>query len=270
MAQPPRMRVCIADALEWMQARPTASVDLVLGSPPYALKGDRYSDGDAQSWDVDPWVEWMTSVTLQAVRIARRQVVWVLNGPTRNGQYHPVVEMLVANCYGAEGVCCERPVIWHKNAPPNRRDWLGNDWEFCVSFFSSSSAAHRVFNWEEIAQPPKYSNGGRFRQRGKGGRRTRGGDYPNNPLARPRDVWRVLVGGGHMGHPLACENEAPYPLELASRFVRLCSNPGDLVLDPFVGSGTTLHAARQHGRRGVGLDCRRSQVALTRRRLRSL
>ena len=75
------------------------------------------------------------------------------------------------------------------------------------------------------------------------------------------------VGGGCMGHGLAHENEAPYPLWIAERHVLAFCPPGGIVLDPFVGSGTTLQAAVENGRRGFGIDLRPGQVELTHRRM---
>src|SRR5690606_5791832 len=74
-------------------------------------------------------------------------------------------------------------------------------------------------------------------------------------------------GGGHMGSIFAHENEAPFPESLAEFFVRSFCPPDGIVLDPFCGSGTTLDVAQQHGRRGIGIDVRESQIDLTRRRL---
>lgn len=76
----------------------------------------------------------------------------------------------------------------------------------------------------------------------------------------------IKVGGGLMGHQLAHENEAPFPLKLAQYFIRGWCPPGGLVLDPFSGSGTVVHAAATLGRRGVGCDLRFSQCELGRRR----
>jgi len=70
-----------------------------------------------------------------------------------------------------------------------------------------------------------------------------------------------------MGHDLAHSNEAPFPLKLAAFFVQSFAPPGGTVCDPFAGSGTTAHAAYEHGRRFVGCDLRQSQVDLTLRRL---
>ena len=162
------------------------------------------------------------------------------------------------------GIPCERPCVWHKNPPPTRKDWFVNAWEYVVAFKGSDSP---YFDWESVAEPPKYKAGGAFRQRDSNGVRRRGSDYPTNKLARPRDVVYVTVGGGHLGHPLAHKNEAPFPLKLASHFVVTCCPKGGVVLDPFVGSGTTLHACRDLGRNGIGIDCRASQIELASRRL---
>jgi hypothetical protein len=89
-------------------------------------------------------------------------------------------------------------------------------------------------------------------------------------LAETGNVQRCEVGGGVMGHDLAHDNEAPFPLKLAEFFVLSFCPPGGVVCDPFVGSGTTAHAAVLHGRRFVGGDLRQSQIDLTRRRLRGV
>ena len=65
------------------------------------------------------------------------------------------------------------------------------------------------------------------------------------------------------GHP------APFPLELPRRCIRLFSFVGDTVLDPFMGSGTTLVAAVQCGRRGIGMEVEKRYCALARARLRA-
>jgi DNA modification methylase len=70
-----------------------------------------------------------------------------------------------------------------------------------------------------------------------------------------------------MGSRLCHLNEAPFPERLAEFFVRSFCKPGGTVLDPFCGSGTTLAVARRHGRNAIGIDIRKSQIALTRKRL---
>jgi DNA modification methylase len=254
--------VC-ADALEFLTSLPANAAHLIIGSPPYPEKGERYI-GRPQKWPTLEWVAWMVKITEQAVRASAGYVLWVVNGAVKDGRYHPACELLVADCY-RQGITCERPCIWHKNAPPNRKDWFGNDWEFILAFRKEQSTG--TFNWEAIAQPPKYTSGGRFRQRSTNGHRRLGNEYPTNKLARPRDVLRVTVGGGHLGSKLAHQNEAPYPEKLVEPFVFALTSATEMVIDPFSGSGTTAAVALRHGRCFQGCDNRLEQVELTRRRI---
>lgn len=86
-------------------------------------------------------------------------------------------------------------------------------------------------------------------------------------IGRASDLIDCKVGGGLMGHELAHENEAPFPLTLAEFFVKSFCRPGGIVLDPFVGSGTSGQAARENGRLFIGFDLRKSQIDLSTRRL---
>lgn len=86
----------------------------------------------------------------------------------------------------------------------------------------------------------------------------------------PQCLKGIKVGGGLMGSDLAHLNEAPYPLKLAKWFIRMLAPPGGSVCDPFSGSGTTVHAAVELGRSGVGCDIRASQVDLAKRRCRDV
>lgn len=263
MAGQQKYHLATGDCTALMRTMPDQSVDLVFGSPPYAEKGERYIGGSKQ-WKTDGWVDWMLAVTTEAMRVSKGYVLWVANGAVRQRRYLPACEGLIWKAHKA-GLICERPCIWHKNAPPNRRDWFGNDWEFVLAFKRPGGGLY--FNWEAVAEAPKYQKGGRFRQRGSDGNRRMGSEYPTNKLARPRDVVRVTVGGGHLGSELAHENEAPFPEKLADYFVQTCSPVGGVVLDPFSGSGTTGAICIKSGRRYIGFDVRESQVELTQRRI---
>ena len=74
-------------------------------------------------------------------------------------------------------------------------------------------------------------------------------------------VWYITPAHRSGGHP------APFPLELARRAIRLSTWPGELVVDPFAGSGTTLLAARQLGRRAIGIEASEAYCELAARRL---
>lgn len=71
-----------------------------------------------------------------------------------------------------------------------------------------------------------------------------------------------------MGSDLAHDNEAPFPLKLAEFFVKSFCPPDGIVLDPFAGSGTTIHAAIKNNRQFIGIDLRDSQIELCKKRIK--
>ena len=81
--------VVCGDGLDVMRGMPAKSVDLVMGSPPYANKGERYGTG--KKWKTLDWVDWMYRFTVEAIRIARNIVVWVVNGSIVKGHYEAAV-----------------------------------------------------------------------------------------------------------------------------------------------------------------------------------
>ena len=252
-------QIICADVIDGLQQIEAESVDLVFGSPPYC---ERRTYGIGAQRKCDVWVDWMLKVTAAALRVSRGPVMWVVKG---TGNYNPAPEGLMWE--GRKlGWCVLCPCIWTKNAAPTGNGWFSNDWEFVVAFCKSKPLPY--WNPLAIGTPLKYKNGGHFRQRGKDGKRRKGSDYPTHKIRkRPSNVFRVTVGGGHMGHKLACKNEAPFPEKIVEPFVKVLCPPGGTVLDPFMGSGTTLAVALANGRKAIGIDARVSQIELTKRRL---
>jgi DNA modification methylase len=78
-----------------------------------------------------------------------------------------------------------------------------------------------------------------------------------------RATWRLPSVAVNGFHP------AMFPVELPRRVIRLLTDPGDLIIDPFVGSGTSALAARELGRHFIGIDSEAAYVALARNRLRA-
>ncbi len=278
------------DAAGFLRALAPGSVDLVCGSPPYC-DARTYGRRDVSRGAV-AWVDWMLDVTTAAVQACRGAVVWVVSGVQRDGCYWPACEGLAWEWFKAGGSLW-RPVIWTKNGlmGSGGRQNFRNDWEYCLVMKRPGSLP-----WADnkaCGHPPKYVKGGESSHRERDGRRVnkwggggadakgrrKGGEQtPVSPgafdstrpaICNPGNVLHVNVGGGRLGHPLAHDNEAPYPEGVPERFVKSWCPPGGLVADPFVGSGTTAAVALKNGRRFVGCDLRPSQVVLAYRRLYS-
>lgn len=207
-------------------------------------------------------------------------------------------------------VCGPAPWCWWKvcGIPGSgARRYQRRDWEPVYGFAKPDSCPPKWTDNTAFGHPPKYGAGGEFSNRNKsgiragnvwkmaeGGRRpgretdgkkksrhtkrvaTADGDtmrdqhYAPPDVCDPGNVIEGRVGGGHLGHPLAHEGEAPMPVQVAERFVCWYAPPDSVVCDPFTGTGTTCDAAFRHGRRFVGCDLRQSQVELCQRRIETV
>ena len=101
---------------------------------------------------------------------------------------------------------------------------------------------------------------------GETGRRYSVTDTEESPGVPMRDVWEIPVV-----HPASKERQGyptQKPLALLDRIIRTSSNEGDVVLDPFCGCGTTIHAAQNLGRRWIGIDICVNACKVIERRLR--
>lgn len=293
--------IAVADATNLPLA--DQSVDLVVGSPPYC---DCRDYGIDATRNCAPWVEWVLKVTTECLRVCRGAVVWVVWCPTRGRSYWPAAEGL-AWLWWMRGGSMYRPCFWYAPAriPGSGGDqWFRADVEYVLCFkrpgklpWTDNTAMGHPPKWAPGGEMShRLSSGARVNQWGrpgsrKGPRKADGTrektfrpshrqatkaradgepeaqEYAPPAIANPGNLIRTNVGGGHMGHPLATENEAPYPEQLPEWFILSLCRPGGTVLDPFSGSGTTAAVAERHGRRYIATDIRESQCGLTRRRL---
>jgi site-specific DNA-methyltransferase (adenine-specific) len=86
-------------------------------------------------------------------------------------------------------------------------------------------------------------------------------NWQGRSMAFPTNVLHLATECGNKSH------SAAFPLELPMWFIKLFSNPGDIVLDPFVGSGTTIQAACELGRGVIGIDILKEYVEISREKL---
>ncbi len=210
--KPKRNKIHLGDTVAWLKSLDDDCVDMVVGSPPYPRKALRYGT-DQRKMTNEQWLDWMVAICQELVRVSRGYCFLVINNTVKNGFYEPMVEGLMWKLWGL-GVHLDRPDIWTANKAPNRNGrYLSNTWEFVVAL---KPEPYPLFNWEALATDPKYKTGGHFRQRSNnGGERKKGSAYPTGP-AKPRDVFRVIVGGGHTGFDsvddkLANSGKAPFP-----------------------------------------------------------
>jgi len=232
------------DCLEGMARLPEACVDLVFTSPPYA---------DLREYariKPDDYVKWFIPRALQMQRVLKPTGSLILNINDRcvRKSRHLYVHKLVVALVEIVGFHLIDTYIWHKpNAMPGSygrrlKDafeyvfWLGKSTE--VQFFPET--AGRPYRKTGARRPGRSTH--------TCGRAVDDAKCFRRGWADPGNVVTVPVGRNQSTHP------AVMPEALAEFFIKLATKPGDLVLDPFAGSGTTLKVSKRISRHGIGYE----------------
>lgn len=270
--------VC-ADCLDWMRSQPSQSVDLTFGSPPYETAR---TYGISFNLKGQEWVDWMVVRIREMLRITKGLVAMVVEGQTRQYRWSATPALLMADLHRA-GITLRKPPIYSRVGIPGSGgpDWLANRYEFIVCCTNGGKLPWS--NNTAMGHPPKYPVGGDLSYRLRDGRRRndrtfkmRDGDgfrrkrYTEPPLSNPGNIINCSVGGGKMGSKRAHESEAPFHERLPEFFIKSFCPEGGVVLDPFVGSGTTAKVALSCGRNAIGVDCREDQCQISKRRINEI
>lgn len=260
MPERPRLttqRLIQGDCLELMVSMEPDSVDLVFGSPPYE---------DARTYGIDfnlkgqEWVDWMVQVYEEATRVCKGLVAFVVQGRTRKYKWSCTPALLIADLHRA-GFNVRNPVLYQRSGIPGSGgpDWLRScyEWIVCVS------PPERLVWSDNTACGRKPGPCGNPTHRKKNGSRV------DNKFKIPQrtNPGNIIECGSNTNFGQGNENEAPFPEKLAEFFIKSFCPPGGTVLDPFVGSGTTIAMAHLFQRNGIGIDIRQSQIELAQKRL---
>jgi len=260
-----RHDLILGDARE-LHTLPNGTIHLVVTSPPY-WKLKRYNENEAQLGhvaDYDAFLDALDSVWEHCFRalVPGGRLVCVVGdvclSRRQNNGRHTVVPLHAAIQERCRRIGFDNlaTIFWHKIAnanyevPGNTAGFLGkpyepnavikNDVEFILmqrkpGGYRSPSRVERVLS---VVSADNYQRW--FRQ-----------------------IWDDIPGASTKGHP------APFPVELAERLVRMFSFVGDLVLDPFMGTGTTNLAAARWGRHSIGVEIDRVYFEMAKSRLRN-
>ena len=256
------------DCGELLKAFPDNSVDLIFTSPPYADQ----RQGTYGGISPDRYVEWFLPKAEQFMRVLKPTGTFILNIKERVvvGERHTyVIELILA--LTRQGWLWTEEFMWHKKNSypgkwPNR---FRDNWERLIQFNKNKKfkmnqdavmvpigdwSKDRLSSLSEVDKTRDNSRVGSGFGKNVSNWLDRQFVYPNNVL--------------HMATECANRNHsATFPVALPTWFIKLFTDSGDLVLDPFVGSGTSAVAAHQLGRRYAGIDINAEYVALSRQRL---
>ena len=261
-------QILLGDCEELLKGLPDNSIDLIFTSPPYADQRQTSYGGVSP----DKYVAWFLPKAAQFRRVLKPSGTFILNIKERvvNGERHTyVIELILA--MRKQGWLWTEEFMWHKKNSypgkwPNR---FRDNWERLIQFnqqkkfkMHQEAVMVPVGDWakERLAN---LSDTDKTRDESKVG--SGFGKNVANWLGRdqvyPTNVLHMATECGNRNH------SATFPVALPAWFIKLFTERGDIVLDPFVGSGTTALAAIQLGRNYIGIDINEEYVSLARRRV---
>lgn len=274
-------RILQGDALSWLRQLPDACVDTVMTSPPYFRQRD-YSGQDQIGREATPpqYVARLVEVFAECLRVVKPTgSAWLVLGDKYDNGELLGMPWRVALAMREQGWILRSDVIWHKpNAMPSAvKTRPTTDHEY-VFFFSRSKKYY--YDADAIREPhvtftdKSRMRGGRrhFNERNGTPEQGKNGGQSNlhdgrwdqafHPKGRnKRTVWSIPLSKFREAH------FAVYPEPLVETCLRAACPPGGLVLDPFLGSGTTAVVARRLQRHFLGIECVVEYCDLARRRL---
>ena len=232
---------------------PDKSVQLVVTSPPYNI-GKEYE----RKINVDTYLEQQAEVIKDCARVLTDtgSICWQVGNYVNNGSIIPLDAVLYP-IFTDLGLVMRNRIIWHFEHGLHCSRRFSGRYETIIWF--TRKTKEFVFNLDPVRVPQKYPAKKYF----KG---PKAGQYSCNPLGKnPGDVWDIPnVKNNHVektAHP--CQ----FPVGLIERLVLSMTNEGDWVLDPFLGTGTSIIAALRHRRRGAGAETEKGYIAIARDRI---
>ena len=247
--------VILGDCLYVLKNLPRNSIDLIVTSPPYADQRKSTYGGISP----DKYVEWFLPITAELLHILSPRGTFILNIKEKvdNGERHTYVMELIIEMR-KRGWLWTEEFIWHKKNCfpgkwPNR---FRDSWERLLQFnkqkdFNMYQDEVRVpmGDWaktrlKNLSETDKRRDNSKV---GSGfGKNV--SKWVGRELAYPTNVLMMATESSNKKH------SAVFPKELPSWFIKLFTKPGDVVLDPFLGSGTTSIAAFQLDRSSIGIE----------------
>lgn len=246
------------DCRETLAKLPAECIDLVVTSPPYddlrKYKGYEFN------------FEVFTEIANELFRVMKAGgvIVWVVNDATRNGtetgtSFRQAL-YFKENC----GFNLHDTMIWRRSTIPQ----TGNRYEPQFEYmFVISKGTPKTFN--PIRVPKLYDDKREF----KNGHRDADGNFMQLKVGKDNtkidyNVWDIPVGGGLVTKDkIAHEHPAIFPETLAERHIISWSNEGDIIYDPFSGSGTTCKIADRLGRVWFGSEIAEEYCSVALRRI---
>ena len=262
----PEARIVLhhGDVMELLATLPAGTVRLVVTSPPYNL-GKEYETRVG----LRTYLQTQKQIIKELVRVLADDgsICWQVGNFAENGEVFPL-DIYYYDIFKDLGLKLRNRIVWHFGHGLHASKRFSGRYETILWFTKSDDY---VFNLDAVRVPQKYPGKRHF----KGPKR---GEISGNPKGKnPSDFWPMLLDEWDDGvieipnvkanHPEKTIHPCQFPIELVERCVLALTNPGDWVLDPFAGAGSSLIAAVKNDRRAMGAEKEEAYLDITRDRL---
>lgn len=248
-------KILLGDSREVLKTIDDNVVDLIVTSPPYADRRKNTYGGI----DPEEYVEWFLPVSEQLLRVLKPTGTFILNikEKAENGERNTYVLNLILSLR-RQGWLWTEEFIWHKkNCYPGKWPNRFRDaWERMLQF--NKTRNFKMYQEAVMIQIGDWANGrlknlsetDKVRDNSKSGSGfgKNISNWLNRSMVYPTNVIQFATVCNNKNH------SAAFPEELPEWFIKLFTKENDLVLDPFLGSGTTSEVAQRLRRNSIGIE----------------
>jgi adenine-specific DNA-methyltransferase len=267
-------RLIQSDVSKGLDLIENKSIKLIITSPPYNLRKIYERD---KAMSLDEYINWLAPIVESLCHKLedRGSLCWQVGNYVRDGEVFPL-DYYFYNLFLKQGMKLRNRIIWRFNFGLHANKRLSGRYETLLWFTKSDDY---LFNLDPIRVPQLYPGKRHSSKKGT----EKAGKPSGNPLGKnPSDFWTFSATDCFVdnpvwelpnvkaNHPEQTIHPCQFPHELAERCVLAFTNPGDIVLDPFVGAGTSAVAAIKAGRRVIAIDRSPEYIELTRQRVLAL
>jgi len=242
------------DTLKLLKQIPDNEAKLIITSPPYNI-GKEYEKVKS----ISNYLKEQEEIIKECIRILddKGSICWQV-GNLVNGEVFPL-DILLYPIFKKYGLHLRNRIIWHFGHGLHCSNRFSGRYETILWFTKSKDY---TFNLDPIRVPQKYPNKKYFKGKKKG-------QLSGNPLGKnPSDIWDIP--NVKFNHPEKTEHPCQFPVELVERLVLSMTNEKDLVIDPFMGVGSTAIASIKNNRRCAGADTMKKYLDIAKKRLKLL
>src|SRR3989344_4299278 len=242
------------DTIELLKNIPDKEAMLIVTSPPYNI-GKEYEKISS----LENYLKQQEEVIKECVRVLNEKgsICWEV-GNHVNGEIYPL-DILLYPIFKKYGLHLRNRIIWTFGHGLHASKRFSGRHE-TILWFTKNEDYH--FNLDPVRVPQKYPQKKHY----KGNKR---GQLSGNPLGKnPSDVWEIP--NVKSNHPEKTEHPCQFPIELIERLVLSMTKEKDLVIDPFMGVGSTAIASIRNNRRSAGADTMKKYLDIAKERLKKL